>query len=82
MTSLETVLSDFYKLTVSVVKAFFKKHVPKIITYLSYKYFSNDACQPDTMNELLSIGYYELRLDIGQTRKTLFKTFFRKNNCL
>ena len=38
----ETGLSDFHKLVVTVMKTTFKKSKPKIITYRSYKSFSND----------------------------------------
>ena len=39
---IETGLSDFHKLVVTVMKTTFKKSKPKIITYRSYKSFSND----------------------------------------
>ena len=38
----KTGLSDFHKLVVTVMKTIFKKSNPKIITYRSYKSFSND----------------------------------------
>ena len=38
----ETGLSDFHKLVVSVMKTSYKKSEPKIITYCSYKSFSNN----------------------------------------
>ena len=37
---IETGLSDFHKLTISVMKMFFKKHHPKIISYRDYKKYS------------------------------------------
>ena len=37
---LETGLSDFHKLTITVLKIAFKKYPPKIITYRKYKHFS------------------------------------------
>ena len=39
---IETGLSDFHKLVVTVMKTTFKKSNPKMITYRSYKSFSND----------------------------------------
>ena len=39
---IETGLSDFHKLVIAVMKTTFKKSKPKIITYCSYKSFSND----------------------------------------
>ena len=39
----ETVLSGFHELVFTVVKITYKKSLPKIITYCSYKYFNNDS---------------------------------------
>ena len=47
----ETGLSDFHKLTVTVLKAFFQKQKPKVIKYRNYKKFYN---KNDLLNELLS----------------------------
>ena len=49
----ETGLSDFHKLVVTVLKSTFPKSPPKIITYRSYKNFSNDLFRDD-LNSLLS----------------------------
>ena len=40
---IETGLSNFHKLVVTVMKTNHKKSQPKIITYRSYKYFINDS---------------------------------------
>ena len=40
---LETGLSDFHKLTATVMKSTFRKQEPKIIHYRNYKHFNNDA---------------------------------------
>ena len=37
---IETGLSDFHKLTATVLKVYFKKQPPKIISYIDYKNFS------------------------------------------
>ena len=52
--TLETGLSDFYKLTVTVLKTFFKKQSPKVISYRNYKNFSNDLFLTDLINEVSS----------------------------
>ena len=39
--AIETGLSDFHKLVVTVMKATYKKSQPNVITYRSYKYFNN-----------------------------------------
>ena len=40
---IETGLSDFHKLLVTVMKKTYKNWQPKIITYRSYKYLNNDC---------------------------------------
>ena len=42
---IETGLSDFHKLTVTVLRPFLKKAEPKIIFYRDYKNFTNDNYQ-------------------------------------
>ena len=49
----ETGLSDFHKLVVTVLKSTFPKSLPKMITYRSYKNFSNDLFGDD-LNSFLS----------------------------
>ena len=41
--AIETELSDFHKLVVTVMKTTYKKSQPKIIKYRSYKYFNNES---------------------------------------
>ena len=50
----ETGLSDFHKLVVTVLKSTFPKSPSKIITYRSYKDFSNDLLENNFKNYLLS----------------------------
>ena len=41
----ETGISDFHKLTFTVLKTYFQKAKPRIIKYRDYKYFdNNDFC--------------------------------------
>ena len=40
--TLETGLSDFHKMTISVMKIFYKKQKPNIIRYRNYKNFNNE----------------------------------------
>ena len=44
-TVIETGLSDFHKMTVTVLKTYFKKVPPKIISYRDFKHFSNELFQ-------------------------------------
>ena len=39
---IETGLSDFHKMTITVLRALFKKAEPKVISYRDYKNFTND----------------------------------------
>ena len=40
--AIETCLSDFYKMTITVMKTTFQKLKPKLIYYQDYSMFSND----------------------------------------
>ena len=40
---IETGLSDFHKMSLTVMKVFYNKQKPKIIQYRKYKDFSNEA---------------------------------------
>ena len=57
--TLETGLSDFHKLTVTVLKTFFRKQSPKVMSYQNYKNFSNDLFRIDLINEITSNGILE-----------------------
>ena len=50
--TLETGLSDFHKMTLTVMKYYFKKQEPKIVNYRDYKKFSNDIFQQEVLSEL------------------------------
>ena len=58
-----TGLSDFHKLTVTVLKTFFKKQSPKVISYRNYKNFSNDLFRIDLINEITSNDILESYLN-------------------
>ena len=49
---LETGLSDFYSMTVTVMRKIFKKLKPRTINYRSYKHFSNEAQRESLLYEL------------------------------
>ena len=44
---IETGLSDFHKMTVTVTKKFFEKLQPRVVNYRDYKYFENDRFRTD-----------------------------------
>ena len=43
--ALETGLSDFHKMTLTVMRAYFVKQTPKVVYYHDYKTFSNDLSE-------------------------------------
>ena len=66
---IETGLSDFHKLTVTVLKTSFKKKLPKVIQYRNYKTFSH----PKFRNEL---KYSLNKVDIFTISNDHFVTIF------
>ena len=48
----ETRLSDFHKLTFTVLKVFCAKHKPKIIQYKDFNHFDNASFRTDLLQEL------------------------------
>ena len=48
----ETRLSDFHKLTFTVLKVFRAKHKPKIIQYKDFNHFDNASLQADLLYKL------------------------------
>ena len=49
----ETGLSDFQKLTTTVLKQYFPKPKPKIVSYRDYRNFQNDEFRAELDNEIL-----------------------------
>ena len=49
----ETGLSDFHKLTTTVLKQYFPKPKPKIVNYREYRNFRNDEFRAELDNEIL-----------------------------
>ena len=64
--TLETGLSDSHKMTLTVMKVFYKKRKPTIITYRISKYFSKEVFMTDVQNGIsrLTSMSNELELDI------------------
>ena len=52
-TTIETGLSDHHKMTVTVLKTYFKKKKPIQIDYCSYKYFTESEFRIDLQENLL-----------------------------
>ena len=49
---IETGISDFYKMTVTVMRTYFKKQEPNLITYRDYGNFPNEKLSHDLINDL------------------------------
>ena len=49
---IETGLSDFHRMTVTVMKANFVKFQPRVVNYRDYKYFENYRFRADLLSEL------------------------------
>ena len=52
---LETGLSDFHKMTVTIMKASFQRLQPRIINYRDYRRFQNDVFRAELLSELLKV---------------------------
>ena len=48
---IETGLSDFHELTVTVMKTFYEKLQPRVVNYRDYKYYENDRFRTDLLSE-------------------------------
>ena len=53
--TLETRLSDFHKMILTVMRVFCEKQNPTIITYRSYKNFSNEVFRADAHNRISQV---------------------------
>ena len=53
--TIETGISDFHKMAITVMKVLYKKQKSKIIQYRSYKNFDNQVFQRELNSELLKI---------------------------
>ena len=57
---IDTYLSDFHRLTVTVMKMNFIKQTPKILYYRNYKYFNNDLFRSMLLQELNKLDILNL----------------------
>ena len=54
---LETRLSDFYLMTVTVMRKTFKKMHPRVTNYRSYRYFSNETFRAFLINNFSNVVF-------------------------
>ena len=62
---LETGLSDFHKMTVTIMKASFQRLQPRIIKYRDYRRFQNDVFREELLSELLDVSIGENEEDFS-----------------
>ena len=62
---LETGLSDFHKMTVTIRKASFQRLQPRIINYRDYRHFQNDVFRDELLSELLDVSIVENEEDFS-----------------
>ena len=87
---IETGLSDFHKMVVTVMKTNFRKLEPKIINYRNYRYFSNDRFKEKVTSELSKVvlenidkgfnKFLDVCKDILNMYAPLKKKYIRGNN--
>ena len=58
---IETKLSDFHKMNLTVMKVFYNKQKPKIIQYRKYKGFSNEAFMQELKSALARFSQFSFR---------------------
>ena len=87
-TTIETGISNFHKLVVTVLKTY-KKQRPKIIHYRNYKNFENDNFRQDLKKELLKFDisnaplskFNETVLSVLDKHAPKKQKYIRSNNC-
>ena len=75
--AIETGLSDFHKMTHTVMKKYFQKYKPRIIKFPDYKHFQNNAFREDLLCELL---YFNTEI-IDEDFAEFFETSNKHLNC-
>ena len=86
--TLETGLSDFHKMVITILKLHYKKQKPKIIQYRKYKNFSNDSFKSDLNNELLNYNlknieystFHKICLKVLNKHAPIKQKYIRANN--
>ena len=74
--TIETGLSDFHKMPLTVLKTSFKKKLPKIVSYRDYKYFWNDNFIEELEYIISAYELSEIDLEIFED---VFMNIFNKH---
>ena len=88
-TTIDAGISDFHKLVVTVLKAFYKKQRPKIIHDRNYKNFENDNFREDLKKELMKFDitnaplskFNDTVLSVLDKHAPKKLKYIRSNNC-
>ena len=75
--TVETGLSDFHKITLTVMKVFYKKQKTNIVTYRNYKHFSNEAFMFDVKNSIIQMTSERNNLEFDRFKTALDKAIQR-----
>ena len=86
--TIETGLSDFHKMTVTVMKTSFKKHPAKVISYGDYKGLSNTLFNEEFEYMLFERNFYsasndnfvDMTMNIVNRMASVIQKFIRTNN--
>ena len=73
--TVETGLSDFHKMTLTVMKVFYKKEKTNIVTYQNYKHFSNKAFMFVVKNNIIQMTSENNDLEFIDLKQLLVKLF-------
>ena len=57
---IETGLSDFHRLTVSMMKSTYQKKQPKVLIYRNYKFVNNENFKNDLMYGIQQLGFQNI----------------------
>ena len=75
--TVETGLSDFHKMTLTVMKVFYKIQKINIVTYRNYKHFSNEAFMFDVKNSIIQMTSERNDLEFDRFKTALDKAIQR-----
>ena len=66
---IETGLSNFHKMSLSVMKIFYKKQKPSIVKYRNYRNFENEVFMKDLQDQFSQIGFENIITNFGAFKK-------------
>ena len=69
----ETGLSDFHKMTLTVMRVFYEKQTPHIVTYRNYKHFSNKVFMFDVKNSIIQMTSENNDLEFDRFKGTVMQ---------